>query len=102
MSRLRLWHLMVAVVAAGVLFAAYRLDDGCTGLAALVTGAYVCAGLAACGGRHTGRRLWGKLLLGLLLGPLGVLVAWSNRVPEGWPESGRRDRRSSQRSAGVL
>jgi hypothetical protein len=86
MSRLRLWHLMVATAAAGLLFAAYALDDGCSGLSALATIAYVCAGLASFWGRDTGRRLPTRLLLGLLLGPFGVIIAWSKIGPDDWPE----------------
>jgi hypothetical protein len=97
MSRLRIWHLMFATVAAGVLFAAYSLDDGCSGLSALATIAYICAGLASFWGRDSGRTLRKRLLLGLLLGPFGVIIAWSKIAPDEWPERygpGASDRRS--------
>ena len=84
MGGLRIWHLLVTVVAAAMLFALVRFDgpNSCTPIAPIVAGSYLCAILGLCGARWRGRRAQTGLLLGLLLGPLGIIVACSNPVEE--------------------
>jgi hypothetical protein len=87
MAGLRIWHLMVAVAAAALLVTVARIDSSCTPFAL----SYLCGVLGLLGARWRGRRARTRLLgLILLLGPLGVLVACSNPVPEGWPETERK------------
>jgi hypothetical protein len=82
MSRMRIWHLMVAVLAAAVLFGADRLDNRCTPIPPLVLFVYACGALGYFGARRRGRRGRTGLLWGLLLGPFGVILARSNPIPE--------------------
>lgn len=86
MTELRLWHLMIAVIAAAVLFTAVRYESSCTPISPILALLYLCGVLGIYGARWQGRRWQTGLLLGLLLGPLGVILACSNRVPEEWPE----------------
>jgi len=89
MRGLRIWHIMVAVVAAAILLAVARLDDKynrCSPISPLLALSYLCGLLGIRGARWQGRRARTGLVLGLLLGPLGVILACSNRVPDGWPD----------------
>src|SRR4051794_4274023 len=86
MAGLRLWHGMVAVLAAAVLFTAVREESPCTPVSPILALLYLCGVLGISGARWQGRRWQTGLWLGLLLGPIGVIVACSNRVPTGWPE----------------
>jgi hypothetical protein len=86
-SGLRIWHIMVAVVAVAVLFAVARFDDeynSCTPLSVPLAISYLCGLLGFFLARLRGPRGRTGLYLGLLLGPLGVLIAGSNPLPEGW------------------
>jgi hypothetical protein len=92
MRGLRIWHVMMAAVAAAVFFAVARFDDDynrCSPLAPFLGLLYICALLGLGGARRTGRRSRTGLLLGLLLGPIGVIVAWSNPIEEDTPELDR-------------
>jgi hypothetical protein len=89
-SELRIWHLAVAIAAAAVLFEVARLDaqyNQCSPLAPVLATSYFCGVLGMIGARWRERRTRKGLLLGLLLGPLGVIVAFSNPVPPDWPAS---------------
>jgi hypothetical protein len=93
-SELRIWHLAVAIAAAAVLFEVARLDalyNQCSPLAPILATSYFCGVLGMIGARWRGRRTRKGLLLGLLLGPLGVIVAFSNPVPPDWPMPGNDD-----------
>jgi hypothetical protein len=92
MSIFRIWHLLVLVVAAALLCVAARFDEWqgyCTPITPALAWCYAFGGLGLFGARARGRRASTGLLLGLFLGPIGVLFAWSNPVPDGWPESTR-------------
>jgi hypothetical protein len=87
MRGLRIRHILIAVVAAAVLFAVARFDDrynSCSPLSPFLALSYLCCILGMCGARWRGRRARTGLWLGLLLGPLGVILACSNPVPDGW------------------
>ena len=82
MGGLRIWHLMIVVIAAAVFFAAARFESPCTPVSPILFASYVCGLLGILGARRRGRRSRTGLWLGLLLGPLGVIVAWSNPIPD--------------------
>ena len=81
MLRFRIRHIMLLIAAAALFFAVARDDIPCTPLAPLLLGAYICGGLGAWGARVRGRSVRTGLVVGLLLGPLGVIWAWSNPIP---------------------
>jgi hypothetical protein len=104
-SGLRIWHILVAVVAVAVFLAVARFDDeynSCTPLSPLLAISYLCGLIGFYVARLRGRRGRTGLYLGLLLGPLGILIAGSNPLPEGWNKhEGQRlgaegDRRSGR------
>jgi hypothetical protein len=80
--RFRIRHFMIAVGLAALWLAVARDDIPCTPLAPVLAFVYLCGGLGAWGARVRGRRVRTGLLVGVLLGPLGVIWAWSNPIPE--------------------
>src|SRR4051812_33764197 len=89
MRGLRIWYILVVVVAAAILFAVARFDNeynSCSPVSPFLALSYLCGVLGIYGARWRGRRARTGLWLGLLLGPLGVILACSNPVQEGWPE----------------
>ncbi len=84
--RLTIRGIMLVTAALAVLFAVAVNDIPCTPIAPVLAGAYVCAALGAVGARSRGRRLRTGALLGFFLGPIGVLIARSNPVPNDWPK----------------
>jgi hypothetical protein len=82
MNGLRIWHIMALVGATAVLFTVARFDIPCTPLTPILALLYLCGLLGIQGARWQGKRWHTGLWLGLLLGPLGVILAWSNPVPE--------------------
>lgn len=86
MTGLRLWHGMIAVIAAAVLFTAVRYESPCTPVSPILALLYLCGVLGIDGARRQERRGRTGLLLGLLLGPIGVILACSHRVPDGWTD----------------
>ncbi len=77
---------MIFVAAAALMIAALRLDEQntCTPLSPVLAGSYLCMWLSGWGAHVRGRRVRSGVLVGLLLGPLGVIWAWSNPIPEGY------------------
>ncbi len=97
-------RLMIAVFAAAVWLALWKLDDPCTPMAPIVALLYLCGLIGIYAARWQGRRWQTGLWLGLLLGPIGVIFAASNRVPDKpdrmrRPRLGGQESRSSERSA---
>lgn len=85
MSGLRIWHLLVLVAAAAVFFTAARLDQhemSCTPISPILLVLYVCAIVGLYGARSRGRPGWTGFLFGLLLGPVGIVLACSNPIPQ--------------------
>ncbi len=79
----RLWQLMTLVLVVAVVLAAARFDrrwNSCTPIAPLLAASFACAGLARIGARRRGGVAWKWTLWGLLLGPIGVVLAFSNPV----------------------
>lgn len=75
-------RLMVIVLAAAFWFAVARFDSPCTPVAPFLGLLYFCGVLGGFAARWKGRRWKTGLLLGLLLGPFGVILAGSNRIPD--------------------
>jgi hypothetical protein len=63
-----------------------RFDCPCTPVSPILFALYVCGLLGIFGARRRGRPWRTGLWLGLLLGPLGVIVAWSKPIPSDWLE----------------
>jgi hypothetical protein len=82
MNGLHIWHFVIAVLAAAVLSTVARFDCACAPVSPIVTALCFCEFLGIQGARWRGRRWQTDLLLGLLLGPLGVILACSNPIPE--------------------
>lgn len=82
MKGLRIWHIMVVVAAAAVLLAGARYDLSSTPVSPILMVAYLCGFLGMLGAQRRGRRWRTGLLLGLFLGPIGVIGAWSRPIPE--------------------
>lgn len=82
---------MALIGATAVLCAVARFDCSCTPVSPVVAVLYFCDFLGIQGARRQGRRWHTGLLLGLLLGPLGVILAWSNPCPERVKNSGSGD-----------
>lgn len=81
---------MMGVVAAAAVWLTVAINDSpCTPLAPVLAVLYVCGALGGVAARWRGRRWQSGLVLGLVLGPLGVLVAASNPVPEGFDPTPR-------------
>jgi hypothetical protein len=93
MSGLRLWHLMLTVAVAGWTIALWRVDNTCCPILACC---YICSYF---GSELAGRRGWPwcvGFLLGLMLGPFGLFLAWFRIIPEAEAIAmRRRDRRPS-------
>jgi hypothetical protein len=82
-------HILIAVAATALLFAVGEFDkrdNQCTPLAPVLLVVYLCGAVAAWGARARGRTARAGLWAGLLLGPLGVIWAWSNPIPERFKE----------------
>jgi len=76
MRGLRIWHIMTVVAAVAVLLAGTRYDLSSTPVSPVLVVAYLCGFLGMLGAQHRGRRWRTGLLLGLFLGPIGVIGAW--------------------------
>ena len=74
----RIWHIMVAVVPLAVIFTVARFDIPCTLVAPTLLVLYLCGLLGIQGARWLGRRWRTGFFLGLLLGPLDVILACSD------------------------
>jgi hypothetical protein len=85
MQGFRLWHLMLAVALSGLTLTVARMDDSCTPFSPILASLELCGFLGILGAKHRGRPWKTGFWLGLLLGPIGLIVAWSHPVPKGWP-----------------
>jgi hypothetical protein len=74
--------LMIAVFAAALLSAAIRYESSCTPVSPVLALLYLCCGLGADAARRRGKRWQSGFWLGLILGPIGVILAASNPIPE--------------------
>ena len=82
LPRITIGRLMIVVFAAAVWLAVAKSDSPCTPFAPILAVLYFCGVLGSYAARWQGRLWQTGLILGLLLGPLGVIAAASNRVPE--------------------
>jgi hypothetical protein len=89
---------MLAVLASAILFAVARFEDSCTPLSPFVVLPYLCGILGIYGARWRGRRARTGLLLGLFLGPIGLIFACSNPIPDRWSEERNDAARETPRS----
>ena len=96
--RFHIRHLMIAVAAAAIFFGACVFDDrcnSCTPLSLVLFWSYVCGALSIWGARVRGWPVRTAMWAGLLLGPLGVIWAWSNR-PQTFTPDPHRDLSTTQ------
>ena len=85
MGRLRIWHLMIAVLASAIFLGVARFDqeyNWCSPIFPFLAISYLCGLLGFIGARRRGRPGWAGLWAGLLLGPIGLIWACSNPIPE--------------------
>jgi hypothetical protein len=92
MRPLRIWHYLFMMFALALLFALARNDLMCTPPAGCLAVIYFCAILGWIGASRKGRSPYVGLIMGFVLGPFGVLVAWSNFAPGNWSASSRSRR----------
>lgn len=81
---------MAVTAAVAVLLAVAKSDSSCTPVSPILLGSYVCGFLGMLGAPRRGRRWRTGLLLGMFLGPIGVIGAWSRPVPEEFLDTGER------------
>ncbi len=74
MSRFRIWHLMVAVAAAGLIVGTD--GDPVHAVIHLLVVA-LCVGFGVAGARYSYRSVWSGFWPIFLFGPFGLLITWS-------------------------
>jgi hypothetical protein len=89
MSGLRLWHLMLAVGVAGWTMALWRMGGSCCPIAVC---SYICSCIffGSAAARSRGWPWCVAFLLGFILGPFGLFLAWFRIIPEAEVISMRR------------
>ena len=95
LPRITIQRLMIVVFAAAIWLTVARNDIPCTPIAPFLAFLYLCAAVGSLAARWQGRRWQSGLLLGLFLGPIGVIAAASNRIPDESANHGRNPIKSS-------
>jgi hypothetical protein len=82
MSGLRLWHLMLAIAVAAWTITLLQCDSSCTPMTPVLACSYICSYFGSKLARRRGWPWVAGFLLGFILGPFGLFLAWFRIIPE--------------------